>query len=265
LLAQLAASDEWTGIYADALAATSAKSGVTGTATAPARPARWFSRPRARQFIGAAASLTIVGALSLWWAAQQRRQGDPIGSVVAQLSTPDAGLPPGWNERAWSVVRGSVAPLTPSARAARIGALSVDLDLALGANDTASSVLAREIGRLLQYVPGSAPAALLYEELARATAAPDGRTSGLHEDALRSAAAILDSSFLALGAWAEAAHVAGLRRDAAFFREDPEREATFPPQHQADVGRIRTLAGEPTVDWEGLVLAIRQLLAAASG
>lgn len=262
LLTRLAASEELTSIYADAVAASQSET----SARVLRGPERWFARIGTPRLAALAASLLVIVAASFWYQARREGAADPTAATVAWLSEPGAGLDAGWNERAWSVTRGAPSSLTPSARAARVGALSVDLELAVRSGNPAVPALAREIVALLQDVPASAPAVLLYEDLAGRADASGAAVQEAHRRARRAAIAVLDRGGFASGAWAEGALVAARRRDVQYFADSrlSVPKGTLAPEVSSLIERIREARVEP-VDWETVARLARELLAAIGG
>lgn len=262
LLTRLAASEELTAVYADAIAATAPGTQVR---VLPGRGS-WFARLGTPRLAALAASLVIVVAASFWLQSRRTGNDDSVGATVAWLSEPEAGLPAGWNERVWSVTRGATSSLTASARAARAGALSVDLELALQSGNENAGALAREVIALLQEMPASAPAVLLYEDLASRAGSSREDLQDAHRRARLAAVAVLDAEAFALGAWAEGALVAAGRRDAQFFAASRvyAPRGTLVPEVTSLMARIRE-AGTDAGDWDEVRRLARELLASIGG
>lgn len=186
---------------------------------------RW----RVPRWAALAAGIAVVAAApALWWrghpAGEDGAAGGDAASYAALLA-PEAraaGLPPGWDGTPWRTTRGAGDPLTPEARAVRVGARLTDLELAAAARDTAAvRAVAAEVAALLDGVPGAGAAAAAYRALG--TSAP-ADTAALAR-ARRDAALVAGEESVALGLWLEAARVAAARRDAAFFRTAESRAA----------------------------------------
>ncbi|HEX2094875.1 MAG TPA: hypothetical protein VHG28_20920 [Longimicrobiaceae bacterium] len=196
--------------------------------------------------------------------------GDP-GRMASLLEERGAGLPRGWTEhRPWGVALGTGDPLSARARAVRLGALHVDLVLAVQARDTAgSSRLAAEIVVLLDELPPAAPVADGYRDLGRRAGEAPERLAGPLEEAGRGAAELLGEDLVATGAWAEAGRIAAARQDAGFFRARESGVAlrraaelpSLPESARAAVERLRqaTRGGGPP-DWGTVERDLNELL-----
>lgn len=176
--------------------------------------------------------------------------------AVAALSSANGGLPSGWNGQPWSSVRGSEAPITPAARAVRLGALFTDLELAIRARDSAgTAALAGAAAVLLADLPATGPAASAFRGIAARAA--DGVADGLTRLAVADAATtpLLDSAALAQGRWLEAARVAAARGDAAFFRNAASvrmAEATLSADDRAMVARAVASSPPGAAPWSDI-------------
>jgi hypothetical protein len=187
-----------------------------------------------------------------------QRSRDP-GRFAAVLLADGISAAPGWNGTPWSTTRGDGSPLTAEARASRIGARLVDLDLATG--DTSASHIANDIATLLDPLPASGPVVAIY----RALAHPSGNVH--QRDSLAAlgrpaAAEIAGPSSVDLGAWTEAARLAAARHDAAFFRSAISRDML--PRaierfrdHRADA---QILSAVGTGTWDDVEDALTTLL-----
>jgi hypothetical protein len=192
-------------------------------------------------------------------AASSQAADDP-GALVAALSNEDAGLPAGWNGRPWSTTRGATDPLTPEARAVRVGARLVDLELAVRARDTSAAQFAAEVATLLEEIPASGPVVSAYRQVAHDVSKPQSLRP-LLDNGRSSAARLVGNDFALLGAWAEAGRVAAARRDASYLHSDAARAAleratrVVARDSQADavVARIRSAAASGDApDWGSL-------------
>jgi hypothetical protein len=214
--------------------------------------------------------LVGITLIPLLWSRQRTPDLSDPGQFVTLLEAERAGLPPGWNSHPWSTTRGAGDPLTPQARAVRVGARLTDLELAVRARDAASTaLLAAEIATLLQDVPASGPLAAVYREIERRAGEPSERLEPLLQQGRDSVAQILGEDFVGLGAWAEAARVAVARRDEAFFRSRTTaavvsyimEHASLDANVRGSVDRIQTTVdakGAP--DWGALERELTQML-----
>lgn len=205
LLAQLAHDPAAREILADASAVLDEVDGHT--ATVPERP---LARPATRRWwpvlvLAAAASVAIVTM-------RQRADGARDAMASAALVSPAAvttlALAPGDADalvRArWSVVRGSTAALSSTARAVRLGALAVDAFLdreAIGGDARA------EMATLLEPIAGGGPARRLLAE---------AQDSAAVAAAVNAARALVSADAFDVGVWLEL-----LRADAPAARGAP--------------------------------------------
>jgi hypothetical protein len=273
LLALLASSDEVLEAYMDAVAVTleleetSAQPDVIPLRRNPrTRGWRW---PDGRWLALAA----LVVGLALIPVLMNRRGAPDLrdpGQFVALLETERAGLPPGWNDRPWSTTRGAADPLTPRARAVRVGARLTDLELAVNAGDSAATaLLAAEIAALLEDVPASGPLAALYRDVGRRAGQSPDQLNSLLEQGRDWVAQLLGEDYVSLGAWAEAARVAAARRDTEFFRSRTTAAAldratsisTSGPAVVTSTGRIQAaIKAEGALDWGALEAELTKFL-----
>lgn len=195
--------------------------------------------------------------------------------MVAHLEQPAAGLPAGWTEsRPWSTTRGAGDPLTPQARAVRLGATLVDLELALRAQDSAAADLASRVVMLLEDLTASAPAAAYFRMLEQEVRAGAGNAEVSREISSSVAQLTGEEELFELGAWTEAARIAARRRDVGFFRARPSRasinraaelEGLSEPTLTV-VSRIRSnLPDGPQADWGALEGDLAELLRLLGG
>lgn len=187
------------------------------------QPGRWGRRPARWMALAAVLALAVLGPV-LWTRSRGGAEGP--GAPAALLASRDA-LPAGWgDERPWESSLGAGDPLSPGARAARVGALHTDLAVAAGAGDAAAtSRLANEIAALLDAEPGGGPAATAYRQLAARAGEPASALRDPLDDAGDAAASLVDGERMTLAAWTEAARIAAARQDAAFFRASATRDA----------------------------------------
>jgi hypothetical protein len=217
LIERLAASPIAAAIVADASALSAElNSEETHAASAP-------HRFRAIRWLAVAAGLVGIGILA-WMATGRRPRASsaaaPNAMLLAQGSRVSA-LPGGWDSEPWGAYRGGASVASDNARAARIGALFVDLEIALRTRDERAGALARHIATLLdttdpKRVPG--PAVALFREIADSS-----RVAPLHAITLLPAASewtarAVNDELVQAGAWLEAARLAAVARDTGFFR-----------------------------------------------
>lgn len=217
-LDRLAASDEDLGVAADAAAVLreleeeDARSGVI-----PLRP-RAARTAGVRPWMAVAAAIAAMALVPLGvWLARPGAPPAPV-AVVAMLESPSSGLPEGWDVRPWSVTRGE-----GGAGAGRLGAFLADLELAARTNDPAVALLAARVAVLLDDVPGGGTTADLYRGISARAGAPYAELAPSLRSGEEAVSGLVDRELLAIGAWAEAARFAAMRRDAEFFRDRGSR------------------------------------------
>ena len=180
-------------------------------------------------------------------------------SVSIDRTTPRAGEP-------GRALRGQSETVTVNGRAVRVGAQTIDLEIALRTGDTgAASATRNRIAALVADVPASAP---LLTALQRAQAGTSRSDSPLPILAVRNdLGSLLGRDWVATGAFIQAARVAAVLEDRSFFRNSTsrslmERIADSPAlDSTARQAAVRALAsgwgrGTSTVDW----LALRREL-----
>ncbi len=235
--------------------------------TRPRLPARWLAL---------AAMVAGVLLVPLALSRSGGGPGDP-GQYAALLERREAGLPAGWTDiPRWPVTRGGGGePMVDNARAARLGALQVDLELAVAARQTDETrLLAAQIENMLGEVTAAGLVASIYRDIgARAGQSPQALADPL-EEGRENVAMFVDEDHFALGAWAEAARLAVRQRDEAFFRARASRKmldraASLPsldPEARTTVEAIRAaVAGEGQLDWTSLATHTDQLLHSLGG
>lgn len=282
LLEHLAASEEDFDVFVDAVAVTRELEGASEAEDViPLRPPAHGGDESASRGKGAGgpwrwlALAAVLAAIALapwlWMRAGARDPlGDP-GHYVALLEAEDAGLPPAWEGRPWTVTRAPGDPLTPETRAARLGARLVNLDLAVRARDTAAAQLAAEIAVLLEEIPAAGPVASVYREIGRRAGEPPQALAPLLERGRVGVTRLAGEELVALAAWVEAARIAAARQDLAFFRARAsraalERAAELPildgPARES-LERVQTmLASADAPDWDALQRELTELLRA---
>lgn len=222
-------------------------------------PARWL-----------ALAAVLAGVLLVPLALSRSGSRDP-GDFATLLASRDAGLPPGWiDSERWPVTRGGDDPVVEKARAARLGALQVDLEVAVAARQAeATSRRSAQIAERLNDVPGSGAVAAAYRDIGARAGQPAEALAPLVAGARESLAMFVDEDYFSLGAWTEAASLAARRRDAAFFRARAsrkmlERAASLPSldaEGRATVRAIQTAVQAQQPDWTVLARQSDVLLA----
>lgn len=273
LIAELAASDDDFDAYADAVAITAELEGAVPGVTPIG--AHTDAVPITAELEDAAPEVTPIGA------APSRRRGTAtrwmaIAAVLAGVALAPwlwtrfaadrglvavdaAALPAGWDASPWGTTRGAGDPMTDEARAVRLGARLVDVELAIRGRDPAAAQLATETAMLLDGISGAAPAAGVYHEIARRAGEPAERLEPLLEVGRETVPQMAGEEGVRLGAWIESARIAAATRDRAFFAsratrsqlERMARDPSLPPAARSAVTRIQAEVdseGEPA--WE---------------
>lgn len=261
LLSHLAASEQTLEAYADAVAAVS----QLEPQRRPLPPIRW---------IAIAAVLAGI-ALAPWlWTRLRPSAADDPGRFVALLAARPAGLPAGLEDSPWGSVRGADEPLTADARAVRLGALLVDLELAVQRGDTVAARVAADVGVLLEAIPAAGPVSAMYRDIGQRAGGAPRDLEPLLTEAGSAAAKLADPDLVRLGAWVEAARVAAAAHDAGFFRARQSRAtladagtlAGLTEPARAALGRVHaTLVAERAPDWSALGRDLTELLRMLGG
>jgi hypothetical protein len=262
LVSRLAASEQTLEAYADAAA-------VAGELQPGRR--RWL--PPARWIAIAAALAGLALAPWLWTRARSGARDDP-GRFVALLASQTGALPAGLDANPWGSVRGPDQALTARARAARLGARLVDLELAVQRRDTMAAVVAADIRALLDWIPAAGPVSAMYRDIGARTGVAPRELEPQLAQAGSAVAGLAGPDLVQLGAWAEAARIAAAAQDAAFFQARQSRATlarsgtlaglTMPAR--AVIGRLQpALAAERTPDWNALGRDLTELLRALGG
>ncbi|HEU0016280.1 MAG TPA: hypothetical protein VFQ45_21555 [Longimicrobium sp.] len=229
---QLAASEEMLAVYADAVAVSGAEEGNAARTGDPVRVTplrvrrRWV--PRA-----AALAAVLAGLVAAPWQWNRMRAAPPgPGRFAVLLERSGGGLPADWESRPWSSTRGAGDGLSENARAARLGALQVDLRVAVAAGDRpAAELLLAQIQGHLDNMPSGGLAADPYRRLQSG----EGEAAPLLKDGEQTVADLVPADWLRAGAWAEGASLAARRGDARYFRSAESRAAL------AAIGRLEGL------------------------
>jgi hypothetical protein len=268
LLAHLSTSDDDRRIFADTAAilheleAAEAGADPQFAKVIPLRP----KKPKTPVLVALGAIAAVLAALALLPVLAPRGGADAAGDplrLALRAEPARAGLPEGWIERdRWISSRGNDGPRGDTAsmtsaqratRSARAGVLLVDLAVAVGARDTADTrLLARQIQTRFE-VP-SALATL--QEIGERAGAPAESLAPLVRTVAKRVSGRLDTDYVQLGAWTEAARVAAEGRNDAFFRDRAmlkraERLTRDDPAAHAALARVRARV-DGTMDWVAL-------------
>jgi hypothetical protein len=245
VLAALADSEEWSGVFADAASATQ-EAEAASTPVIPIYRSRRIGRTGMIALAATIVGLALIPTLA-------GRFGGAADSPAALLTDARGGLPRGWEDHPWSEVRSEGDVLVPEARAVRVGILVAELQVAAAANDPAARPLAEQAAALVEGAPAGAAAASLFR---------DG--AGEVRRARQEAARLLGEEAFAAGEWLGAARIAAAREDHAFFAAARSRRIlSRPPGTRAPDawGRARQGSGPPP-RWPALRAALDEIVAA---
>ncbi|HYR07443.1 MAG TPA: hypothetical protein VEQ60_06735 [Longimicrobium sp.] len=231
------------------------------TAARPWRraPARWL-----------ALAAMLAGVLLVPLALSRSGSRDP-GDFATLLASPQAGLPStDWVDRErWSRNRGEGGPSADLPTSARLGALQVDLEVAVAARQVQqTNLLSQRIALMLNDMPGSGAVAAAYRDIGARANEPAATLAPSVAEARESLVPFLDEDYFSLGAWAEAAEIAAQRQDAAFFRSRASRKmlnraASLPSldaETRRTVGTIQAAAQADQPNWTVLAKQSNELL-----
>lgn len=232
----------------------------------PLPPAGSGTRPFVR-WLALAAVVAGVVLISTWALRGRTPAGaDPV-RLAAVADPARRGLPEDWvNQRPWAD-RGDGPSGDDQARAAQAGVMILDLAVAVRTRDSVTTrILARQASRRFEEGVGGATPLL---EIARRAGEPPEVLEELLDRAADRLADNLDSGFLQIGAWTEAARLAAAKRQEPFFRDRANREMlrlaerltrSDDAAHDA-VAQVRAAIpaqGEPA--WPALEGALEELL-----
>jgi hypothetical protein len=269
VLSRLATDDEALAAYAEAAAVTraleeeDAAAGVTPLRSA-ARAASPFSG--ARRWGAIAAVVAAVALAPLAWNRMQPPGLQTPGALAERLATTSTALPVDFERSPWGSTRSASDPMTPRARAVRIGARLVELELALRGQDPAAARTAAQVAILLGELPGSGLAASIFRDIQARAGAPWPELEPSMEQGSEAAAALAGEDDVRLGAWLQAARIAAERQEIDFFRtraaEAALRRLQDDPATQPAADRVRTVTrSEGAPDWAALAEASSAALA----
>lgn len=271
LLGELDASPEALEAYADAVYAVRELEGdgkVLDVQTSLPRRSARSAWTRYVPTIAVAAAILIAVALPLARRAGVARLDE--SAVIAGALGPVSESSNPWPRVPWSEQRGPSDALSPRARAVRIGARIVDLDLLARAGDTSASSAALQVAALLDGVPAGGVAAAAYRALG------EQDTGSAQRAALGTAASLAEQvageAEVRAGAWLEAARVAALQQDTAFFTPSRTRAAEraisalpgFSPDGRSALAELTRLLGASPRDWAAIGTAIDAVLREAA-
>jgi len=228
VLAELASSEEAFEAFVDA-AAVAPELTLRGSQAGvgeqrPRRHRNGWRGPRGR-WLALAAVLAGIAIAPWSWSKLGRPDARSSEQFAVLLADAGTGLPKGWEGQPWSTMRGSSDGLAPHARAIRLGARLVDLELAARAGDRPTTgATATDIAVLAEGLPAGGVVGALHRDIARRAGEPASRLAPASLAAGRVAAARLaGEDLVTLGVWLEAARIAAARRNADFFRGEHGR------------------------------------------
>jgi hypothetical protein len=239
---------------------------------AEAAPAtsRWTNK---RQAISVAAAVVVV-AFGAWFV-MRSTSPTALGPAhyIASLERPTDPLPQGWEGQPWSRTRGDAnGALSPRARGVRLGALLVDLQVAVTTTDTAAVGIAQTIARLAGTMPAGGAISDRYMEIAGRATEPPTSLQPVLDQAASAVRVAAGEQAVDLGSWLETARLAAARRDRSYFQKSATStmlaqltggsEAT--PQMQTTVEQVRSTVASQSPSWEQLSLDLTLLLATAA-
>jgi hypothetical protein len=280
LLAELAEADEDYRVFADAAAILREREEEATTAqqTQAAEPAQVVpigTRARRRIMPWAALAAVLAGAALVPVLRLATAVSLDPAAVAGRLSPAAARLPAGWTDHIpWGTHRGADGPpASDPAQAARLGALLVDLEVAVRSGDhQAVGVDAARVSHVLGDVPGGGILSPTYDAVRANPAQPADSLRASVKEGREGIAQLVDRDWLEAGAWAEGARLAAAAHDAAFFDRRRtgkalERTAALPgisDTAKAALARVRSAlpAGDAPPDWNALGGAANDLLAA---
>ncbi|HEX6368493.1 MAG TPA: hypothetical protein VF006_06165 [Longimicrobium sp.] len=224
------------------------------------RPARGPRLPN--RVLAMAASIAAVALVSTF---ALRTRPSPAGAPVllADRLANEKGLPADWKKGAV----GSSSRGGGNADAVSTGASLTDLAVAIVAHDTAE--IAAIVAQLRPRTERGASADTPLGHIAENPNAPTDSLNALLEQATDRLARMFDRKPLEFGAWAEAARIAAMARDDAFFRDDAtdgmlgraDRIADDNEQARAAVDRVRSILPDgAATQWEELEKSIANML-----
>jgi hypothetical protein len=259
VLARLAASPSDLEVMSDVLAvAAELDDGVTDIRRSAAR--RESRVPKRVMWLAAAAAVAAIAIVPL---AGRVSLGSGVDGYAGLLAS-RAPLAAGWDSHSWSATRGSSDGIPERVRGVRVGALTTALDVAVARKDSATPRIATQIAALLVAVPGAGNVVATYRSIA---ASGNGATAGAVRDARQQAREMVSAATFDDGAWLEAARIAAVEHDSAFFGTRTsrgqlatlERDVADDARAQSDVRAISKLAKNKA--WDTLAITTSNILA----
>jgi hypothetical protein len=213
-LVALAGSPDDLEIVADIMAVADELDAVADISPGSAR--RRSRVPQMTRWLAVAAALLLVAVLPVALRRGSGSTADGFAGLLAARTT----LPAGWDEHAWSATRGANDGITERARAVRAGALASTIEVAAARGDSATPRLAGQMAALFVDVPGAGAVVSAY----RAIAAKPGAAQAEQLHAARQQArSMVAAAPFDHGEWLEAARIAAVAHDSAFFTSKASR------------------------------------------
>ena len=279
LLAELAEAGEDYRVFADAAAILrereeEAALGQQAHGTEPAKAVPIGTRIRRRTVAWAGLAAVLAGAALVPVIRLATAVSLDPAAVAGRLSPAAARLPAGWTDRMpWGAYRGAEGPsVSDRPGAARLGALLVDLEVAVRSGDHAGVGLeAARVRAALGDVPGGGILSPTYEAVGAKAGQPADSLWASLKEGREGITQLVDRDWLEAGAWAEGARLAAAAHDAAFFdrrRTGKALERTaglhgISQNAKAALARVRSAlpAGSAQPDWDALGGGATDLLA----
>jgi len=181
------------------------------------------------------------------------RGGDPYdpARLAARLQTPASSPDEPWTSNVFFLKRGAPEEnIEDLHRAGRLGALLVDLELAVRAGDTAAIHASAQAAANAANVPGATFLVQMFDSIGSNADKPPAQLKLKLDEARQSTKESFDEAYLAAGAWSEAARLAAIAHDAEFFRKSDGREEV------AKILALRELSGTARAEAEGVRAAL---------
>lgn len=265
VLARLARSDEDLAVIADAAAVLASTETTEGSYAKV--PGAWLRRVPDRWVLVGLAAAVLLAVIGVWELTSRGSTAHEKPSIVELASgIASSSRPTSWSDDAWAVTRGPYDGGSETVRAARIGALLVDVGVALSTADTSHAHLVAELARLLDAYPAGGAAAMAARNL-RATGNQQADRSPF-TDVVSASLGLATPDALNTGAALEAARLAALAHDSQFFRGGAalrtvsaaaghDRTAA---QTRDELLRLERDAASGSVDWAGAISRLTDLL-----
>jgi hypothetical protein len=156
VLRRVAVSPRWSEVLRDA-AALSAADDEAGEGERNGTVRRWRVRERTAMAIAAVLVISVVGGI-VWQRRASGEEGSAVRLAASFVPPADARVVLALGDRPWSEVRSDGPVVSDRGRAVRVGALLVDLRVAMGAPDNApAAARGAALVQLLDGLPGASP------------------------------------------------------------------------------------------------------------